>query len=116
MPKGWIMGGYRWIYAPNKKEMLEHRWIMTQHLGRELNVDEIVHHKNGVKTDNRLSNLELQDRAEHTKLHRRIEPIQRVCENCGVRFTRSQRYNYKEYKTCSRKCQGEQMWRTRRAS
>lgn len=116
MAKGWIMGGYRWIYTPDKREMLEHRWIMTQHLSRELDVDEIVHHINGIKTDNRLDNLEIQGRAEHTSLHRRTTPINRTCQNCGKKFIKSQRYNYKEYKTCSRKCQGEQMWRVRRAS
>lgn len=50
--------------------MLEHRYIMEKHLNRRLKTDEVVHHKNHDRLDNRLCNLEVQDRAEHTAFHR----------------------------------------------
>jgi hypothetical protein len=43
----------------NAYEILEHRYIMQQHIGRDLLSEETVHHVSGTKTDNRIENLEL---------------------------------------------------------
>ncbi len=42
----------------------EHRAVMMQDLGRDLIKDENVHHINGVRTDNRLENLELWNKTQ----------------------------------------------------
>lgn len=59
-------------FYPMAKEggyIKEHRLVMAKSLGRLLVTGEIVHHKNGVRNDNRIDNLELTTFREHALSH-----------------------------------------------
>lgn len=60
--------GYSWIYNMNKW-VAEHRLIAEWVEGRQLTDDEVVHHVNFVKSDNRPENLQVMTRSAHSSYH-----------------------------------------------
>jgi len=74
-----IAGGRIGIYLPEHPKangsgyVLRYRFVMEKKLGRFLNFNELVHHKNENKLDDREENLEIKNRSEHTIYHNRKE-------------------------------------------
>lgn len=67
--------GYKQIYKPKNPEAREngyapeHRIVAAKMVGRPLRPDEIVHHKDGNKQNNRRSNLQIVTRSQHYAIH-----------------------------------------------
>jgi len=98
-------------YSNKYGYVLEHRIVVENHLKRLLNTNEIVHHKNGNRHDNRLENLEVMIDKEHNKHHTSSRGRMRVvlkCPSCGIQFERWKNNVHigkdRIFVSCSKKC------------
>ena len=70
----------------NLYQISEHRLVIAQAIGRPLAYDEIIHHINGIKSDNRLENLMLLKNNQH---HARLvlDDLQKRYHSLELRVT-----------------------------
>ena|SRR3990167_5931826 len=123
--------GYRYVFtighphANDGRYVAEHRLVMEKQIGRYLIPNEVVHHKNHDKLDNRIENLILCTRKVHNEHHQSWIPLQSPtikrrcvnairayhrnrlvewsCINCGTTKMKTP-FQSKHRKFCSRKC------------
>lgn len=71
-----FVSGYFYLYMPDHPKAInkgryiaEHRYVLEKKIGRFLEDNEIAHHINGNKKDNRAENLEVMTNSNHMKFH-----------------------------------------------
>ena len=113
------------VYIKDTKKVISYpRYIVEQHLNRELLPTEQVHHKDGDFLNNDISNLEVLDESEHFSLHakqnEKYHDKMMTCPQCGKEFlwtakqqlrfnSNSKRYGDKRPVApfCSKSCSGK---------
>lgn len=99
----------------NRRTQSYPRYLMEQHLGRELESWEHIDHINDDCTDDRIENLQILTLAENNRKSARPAEIgSYICPECNKTFSKSAaivRHNQGVYKKfgpfCSRRCAGK---------
>jgi len=84
--------GYWVIHMPEhpyacQGKIKEHRLVMEKYLGKYLKPNEIVHHIDFDKTNNKIENLYLMEKGQHSKLHRDLElKVRQMYKNNLLKF------------------------------
>jgi len=75
----------------NGKQVLAHRHIMEEHLGRKLEKNEVVHHIDFNKKNNSIENLMVMTDSEHNRLHSTISYHNRFVHQSPSNLLKSQK-------------------------
>lgn len=113
-------GDYNYVLVPEHPlstkngYVLEHRVIVENHLKHLLTPDEVVHHINGDRKDNRLENLQVLDHRDHVRLHQAEKGqifTELKCPQCKKIFHRRKGQTFLDkhssYTCCSKSCGGK---------
>lgn len=73
-------GAVRWTHNHNSQSqtIFVHRLLAVSEYGFEAVRDNVVHHKNEIRWDNRPANLELMDHADHSSHHKKVPDGERI--------------------------------------
>ena len=113
--------GYPIVYCPDHPNVYAHgcvfvhRYVYECYNGRFLESHEIVHHKDEIKHNFSIENLELTNKSDHAKHHKRDvvkAMVTLTCPNCFEEFTRARNKTHLVGKCysqtfCSRRCIGQ---------
>lgn len=100
--------GYKIVSLGTDKKGYEHRVIVEERLGRKLRSDEVIHHINGDKADNRIENLAILSQSRHMEIHQN-QNRKPYCPH-GHLFAETGAYYYKGTRKC-RQCTLDRMRR-----
>lgn len=94
-PSRWFIDkdGYIVLVFAGGKKKPEHRHLMELHLGRALTPNEVVHHRNEEKMDNRIENLQVMTRAEHASYHGKMTRWSHDYDCCVVCHTTERKHD-----------------------
>ena len=115
-------GPYELVVAPNDypgfryrgRYCYEHHLIWWRKYGSLPLSNECIHHRNGNKRDNKISNLKLMTISQHNREHAKPVPMTTlICDACGKaldrpsRVIRHQRKIGYKHHYCDRRCMGK---------
>ena len=84
-------------YRTGKKGQAEHRKIYEDYIGRKLTPDEVVHHINGIRTDNRIENLYLYpSKSAHTREHAHLRKLRKIYGKDAIFGFKDGKYFYQQ--------------------
>ena len=105
--EAYVVNGYIAYVSDRFGTVYEHRIVAARMIGRPLKDNEVAHHKNHIRHDNREENIEIKTNSEHAAEHaleRNPTPLRltdQICRQCGNTFR-----SPFEQKTCSATCRG----------